>query len=168
MLNIKKANVTDLDRIMEIYGYAQDFMIRSGNPDQWGHSYPGRELILSDIQQGICHKICDENDIHGVFALLTEEDPTYRFIEGGEWLNNEPYVTIHRVASDGQVHGLLCFAASYCKSLSSNVRIDTYKDNLIMQRKIEENGFKKCGTIYLEDGSPRIAYHWAALQKTAH
>ena len=29
-----------------------------------------------------------------------------------------------------------------------------------MQKQIEKSGFKKCGTIYVEDGSPRIAYHW--------
>ena len=163
MLSIKKAKITDLERIMEIYRYAQDFMIRSGNPYQWRHSYPDRGLILSDIQQGICHIICDGKEIHGVFALLTEEDPTYRYIEGGEWLNNEPYVTIHRIASDGQVHDMFRCVADYCKNLSSNVRIDTYKDNLIMQRKLTENGFKRCGTIYLENGAPRLAYHWTAL-----
>ena len=49
MLNIRDAQVTDLERIMEIYSYAQDYMIRNGNPTQWGHSYPDRTLILSDI-----------------------------------------------------------------------------------------------------------------------
>ena len=29
-----------------------------------------------------------------------------------------------------------------------------------MQKQIEKNGFKKCGTIYVRDGSPRIAYQW--------
>ena len=27
-----------------------------------------------------------------------------------------------------------------------------------MQRVFEKNGFEKCGIIYVEDGSPRIAY----------
>ena len=34
---IRKAAIEDLDAIMEIYGIAQDFMIKSGNPNQWGH-----------------------------------------------------------------------------------------------------------------------------------
>ena len=32
----------------------------------------------------------------------------------------------------------------------------------LRQRQIEKNGFIRCGTIYVEDGSPRIAYHWTS------
>jgi RimJ/RimL family protein N-acetyltransferase len=39
-----------------------------------------------------------------------------------------------------------------------NIRIDTHRDNAIMQHLLEKNGFVKCGIIYVEDGSPRIAY----------
>ena len=152
----------DFDRIMEIYRYAQDFMIQSGNPDQWGHSYPDPELIKSDIREKKCMIICDEKSIHGVFALFEGKEPTYQTIEDGSWLNEEPYVTIHRLAGDGQVHGLFQCAADYCKGIALNVRIDTHANNKTMQRQIEKNGFKKCGTIYVEDGSPRIAYQWTA------
>ena len=37
--------------IRRIYEYAQDYMIRSGNPTQWGHFYPSADLIRSDIQK---------------------------------------------------------------------------------------------------------------------
>lgn len=162
MMRIRNASIADFDRIMEIYGYAQDFMIRAGNPSQWGHFYPEPELIRSDIREKVCMVICEGKDIRGVFALFRGEEPTYRYIEGGHWLNDEPYITIHRIAGDGQTHGLFRCAADYCKKLSSDVRIDTHSDNKIMQRQIEKNGFKKCGTIYVEDGSPRIAYQWTA------
>ena len=46
--------------------------------------------------------IYDETGIHGVFALFEGAEPTYAHIEEGEWLNDEPYVTIHRLAGDGQ------------------------------------------------------------------
>ena len=42
---IKKATSADNRRIMEIYRIAQDYMIQSGNPDQWGHFYAQPELI---------------------------------------------------------------------------------------------------------------------------
>lgn len=90
------------------------------------------------------------------------DKPTYQYIENGAWLNDAPYVTIHRIAGDGRTHGILRCAADYCKSISANVRIDTHENNTTMQRQIEKNGFKRCGTIYVEDGSPRIAYHWTA------
>ncbi len=163
MLQIRKAVEPDLERIMEIYRIAQEYMIHSGNPNQWGHEYPEAELIASDIREGVCHVIYDENGIHGVFALFDEEDPTYQYIEGGEWLNEEPYVTIHRIAGDGQTHGIVRCAADHCKGLSSNVRIDTHAQNTTMQHVLSKNGFRKCGIIYLENGSPRLAYQWKAF-----
>ena len=38
--------------------------------------------------------------------------------------------------------------------------LDTHENNRVMQRAAERYGFKKCGTIYVADGSPRIAYQW--------
>ena len=162
MLRVRDGTSQDYDQIMAIYKFAQDYMIRSGNPDQWGRFYPAPELVKSDIQEGLCRVIFDEDGIHGVFAILEGEEPTYRHIEDGAWLNAEPYATIHRIAGDGRVHGLFRCAADYCKGIFSNVRIDTHKNNLVMQRQVEKNGFIKCGTIYVADGSPRTAYHWTS------
>ena len=66
----------------------------------------------------VCKVIYDETGIHGVFALFDGAEPTYAHIEEGEWLNDEPYVTIHRLAGDGRVHGLFQCAAEHCKLLS--------------------------------------------------
>lgn len=160
MLNIRTATADDLQTLLAIYRYAREFMRNTGNPDQWGTVHPAEEIIISDIHNGISKVICDENGIRGVFALLEEAEPTYAEIENGEWLNGDPYVTIHRIASDGQAHGIFRCAADHCKSVCRNVRIDTHKDNKIMRNLIEQNGFKKCGIIYVRDRSPRIAYHW--------
>ena len=51
MLNVKNAEIADLEQIMKIYRYAQDYMIKSGNPTQWGHFYPDADLIKSDIDK---------------------------------------------------------------------------------------------------------------------
>lgn len=160
MLNVKKAKPSDIERIMEIYACAQEYMISSGNPTQWGHFYPARETVVNDIEIGTCHIIFDDDGIHGVFALFEGEDATYSIIDDGDWLNDEPYVTIHRIAGDGVVHGVFNCASDYCKSVSKNVRIDTHEDNKTMQHLIEKNGFEKCGIIYTYDGSPRLAYQY--------
>ena len=162
MLSIRNAEIRDYDRIMEIYRYAQDYMIRSGNPDQWGHFYPDPDMVRSDIEEGVCRVLSDGDGIHGVFTLLEEAEPSYQHIENGGWLNDEPYLTIHRLAGDGLVHGLFKCTVDYCRQISSNIRVDTHENNLIMQKQIEKNGFRKCGTIYVADGTPRIAYHWTA------
>lgn len=118
MLSLRNATEADLGEIRRIYEYAQDYMIRSGNPTQWGHFYPSADLIRSDLQKKVCKVIYDETGIHGVFALFDGAEPTYAHIEEGEWLNDEPYVTIHRLAGDGRVHGLFQCAADHCKSIS--------------------------------------------------
>ena len=45
-----------------------------------------------------------------------------------------------------------------CETKISNLRVDTHHENKIKQHQIEKSGFEKCGIIYIEDGSPRIAY----------
>ena len=157
---VRKAKIEDLTDIMHIYKIAQDFMIESGNPNQWGHSYPKKELIEEDIKNEVCYVVCEDDFPHGVFALFKREEPTYSYIENGEWLNDDEYVTVHRIASDGQKKGIFGCAINYCKNISNNIRIDTHENNLIMQKLIEKSGFHKCGIIFVSDGSPRIAYQW--------
>lgn len=160
MLNIRTADRQDLMQIMSIYRYAQDYMINHGNPNQWGHFYPDEIQIGSDIAAGACKVLYDESGIHGVCALFTAKDPTYEHIEKGQWLNEEPYMTIHRLAGDGSVHGLFKLVVDYCKDQTSNIRVDTHADNITMQRLIEKNGFTRCGIIHVRNGSERIAYQW--------
>ena len=160
-MKIRRAETKDHGRIMEIYAAAQEYMIRSGNPDQWKRVYPSPELIASDIENGVCYVIFDDTGVHGVFAMIEGDDPTYARIENGSWLNDGPYAAIHRVASDGVLHGIVGCAADYGKSLYDNIRIDTHEKNLTMQRRLEKSGFRKCGIIYVADGSPRIAYQWS-------
>ena len=135
-------------------------MISSGNPTQWGRTYPAKELIEQDIETGVCHVICDNDVPHGVFALFSGDEPTYSYIENGKWLNDDEYVTVHRIASDGAVKGIFKSAIDYCKGICDNIRIDTHKSNIIMQKLIEKNCFEKCGIVYVRDESPRIAYQW--------
>ena len=40
----------------------------------------------------------------------------------------------------------------------SNIRIDTHKDNAIMQHNIVKHGFRYCGIIHLASGDERLAY----------
>ena len=161
-MSIKKATTEDMDRIMEIYRSAQDFMIRSGNPTQWGHFYPTQELLAENIRQEACYVLTQEREIHGVFVLRFGEEPAYRVIEDGQWPNDAPYVTIHRLASDGSVHGVFRACVEFCLQQFDNVRVDTHADNLPMRRAIENFGFQRCGIIHVANGTPRIAYQYSA------
>lgn len=160
MLQIRAAKRGDLKRILEIYRIARDFMISYGNDIQWGHKYPEEDTIKADVRLGQSFVVCEGDIIHGVFVLFKEEEPTYRVIDDGAWPNDEPYITIHRVASDGEKNGIFSCIMEYCKARSANIRIDTHEKNIPMQKAIMKEGFQRCGIIYVRDHSPRIAYQW--------
>ncbi len=73
-------------------------------------------------------------------------------------LSDAPYGTIHAVASDGQIHGLLSQIVAYCEQTTKHLRIDTHHDNAIMQHVILKNGFTRCGIIHIASGAERIAF----------
>ena len=160
---IRKARPEELDRIMEIYKTAQDFMIATGNPTQWARNYPTRELISDDIAGERFYVDEEDGKIHGCFMFRVFEDPTYAKIDDGEWLSDEPYGVIHRVASDGTGHGVFASIVAFARARAEglglrDVRIDTHEDNKPMQHLVGKAGFAYCGIIHLADGDPRLAY----------
>jgi L-amino acid N-acyltransferase YncA len=159
VLTVRNAEVMDLPRILEIYQKAREFMRAAGNTTQWRNNFPPRSLLENDIKIRQLYVIEDEAGcVHGVFAFILGEDPTYQKIEQGQWRSDAAYGTLHRVAGDGTVHGILETAVAFCERKMRHLRIDTHESNKLMQHLVEKIGFKKCGIIYIEDGSPRIAY----------
>ena len=156
MYQIRRALWKDFDRILEIYAIARSFMAETGNPAQWGNGYPPVEMLEADIPAGNLYVVEDERGIHGAFAFFTTPDPTYGYIEG-KWLEDTPYGTIHRVAGDGS-GGIFSAVLRFALEQNSHIRIDTHKDNKVMQHVLTKHGFGQAGIIYLEDGDPRIAY----------
>ncbi len=154
---IRKAMQEDLCRILGIYAYARSFMAANGNPNQWGKTNPPKEILEQDIAQGNLYTVEDECKICGVFFFKVGEDPTYREIFEGNWISSAPYGTVHRIASDGS-GGVFSACLDFCKETCSHIRIDTHRDNRIMQHILEKAGFSRRGIIYIADGSQRIAY----------
>ncbi|MBD5265378.1 MAG: GNAT family N-acetyltransferase [Bacteroides sp.] len=158
-ITIRKGTVTDIDGIMTCYETARKFMRESGNHTQWINGYPSRELVAEDIADGKSYVgVDEEGEIAMAFTFIIGDDPTYSVIEDGEWPDNLPYGTIHRLGSSGKHHGMLRICTDFCLSKIGNIRLDTHADNSKMQHTAEKLGFKRCGIIYCFDGSPRIAY----------
>lgn len=126
----------------------------SGKPNQWGNNYPSTELMTKDIQLGCNYLVLDNGDIVGTFVMLTAPDPSYKQIDGA-WLNNEPYATIHRLASLDGYHGIFAAVLDYVSSRYDNVRADTHQDNLRMQHLLLKHGFRYCGNIVLSGRLPK-------------
>lgn len=158
MITIRKATLSDVPRIMQIYDGARRFMRRSGNMTQWTGGYPSASIVETDILKGYLHAGCDEDGtVRFVFSMIGGDDSTYAFIEG-EWPDNLPYATLHRVASDGTLRGVLDLCVDYALEHYDRLRIDTHADNRPMLDAIARCGFSRCGVIYLADGSPREAF----------
>ncbi len=160
---ITHACMADLDRILEIYAIAKKYMHENGNPHQWNGAYPDRETLEQDIACNRLYVYKNNGVIHGVFVLLLEKELTYDYIEDGQWLNDMPYGTIHRIASSREVKGIFGKSLHFCAEMLASLgydslRIDTHHDNHTMQYLAEKYGFARCGIIYLRNGEPRIAY----------
>ena len=167
-MNIRNSTYEDLPAIRDCYAYAREQMRLNGNPTQWGNTSPEESLILGDIENGTGFVIEENGELCGIFAFIIGPDPTYGEIwDGPGWPNDEPYGTIHRIASNGKTKGIFETALAYCESRIANVRIDTHKDNAPMQHLIRKNGFQFCGIIRIADGTLRTAFQKTVIQPGA-
>lgn len=157
--SIRPATIADLPRILEIYEDARAFMRRTGNPNQWFHTHPAKEILLDDIPKRQLYVCEQDGTIAAVFAYIPGVDPTYLQIEDGQWLNNEPYGTIHRIAVAQQGQGLISQVFDWALQQCPNLRIDTHQDNAPMRRALEKYGFQYCGIIHIFNGDERLAFH---------
>lgn len=158
-IKIRGGRHDDVDAIMAVYDKARKYMRRNGNLTQWINGYPSREQVLADIDRGVSFVGEDTlGEIVMAFAFIIGDDPTYAVIEGGRWLDATPYGTIHRLGSSGRYKGILELCVGFCRKSIDNIRLDTHADNSTMLRGAERLGFTRCGIIYCDDGTPRVAF----------
>ena len=162
-MKIRKSTELDFDRIMEIYAYAREFMVKNGNPNQWGPTnWPPETLIHNDISEGNSYVCLNDDDrVIGTFFFIQGIDieQTYIEISDGDWLDDSAYGVVHRIAGDGSEKGIGTFCINWAYEQCGHIRIDTHGDNKVMQSLVEKLGFVHCGTIYVEeDEYPRLAY----------
>ncbi len=155
---IRNAKATELLEILKVYDTARDFMRKNGNPTQWANGYPNEAVLTEDIEKNRLFVLEESGKIIGVFMFTLDEEPTYKIIEKGAWLDGSLYGTIHRVASSGTRGGVLNEVIAFCENKIRHLRIDTHKDNTVMQNLLLKNGFSYCGIIHLESGDERLAY----------
>lgn len=157
---IRKADYNDLEDIRLIYQSARKFMSDNGNPNQWSNVNPPLERTEEDIRENNLYVVVDDKDILAVFYYRFGDDPTYKNIYDGSWLNDDTYGVIHRIAVTDKARGKgiagFCFDFAYSKC--KNLKIDTHRDNIPMQRALAKHGFKQCGIIHLANGDERISF----------
>ena len=156
---IRKATLEDMPVLLEIYKRARNFMVSTGNKNQWKNGYPSKSILAEDIEKGEMYVLEDEDGIQASFVFYCGIGPCYNKIYDGEWLNDEPYGVIHRIATRGLKKHMADIILDYCSSKIDNIRMDTHNDNKPMQNFMFRHGFKHVGTIYLKNGESRLAFH---------
>ena len=156
-MTIRKTTADDLETVCRIYADARAFMRESGNPNQWKDTNPTREMVERDIEAQKSYVCVRDGEIAAVFYFCVEQDPTYSVISG-QWLNDEPYGVIHRLARARDARGAGAFCIEWCFAQCGNVRADTHNDNAPMRNLFDKLGFTYCGIIWLANGEERLAF----------
>ena len=156
---LRLAEMEDRPAILAVFAAARAFMASHGNPTQWGTDRPAPALIDADLAARRLQVLTGEDGvIHGVFTLIVGPYHAYEEMEEGAWRWQETYGTIHRLASDGALHGVLPAVLAACEREIGYLRADTHPDNKVMQHLLTKYGFQYAGIIRADDGTIRWAY----------
>ena len=161
---LRLSSEKDIDKILEIISDAKVYL-RSQGVDQWQDGYPNREVIENDIKDSCSFVLEDEGTIMGTTVIGFDGESTYDKIYEGKWLNNDKFAVIHRMAVDKKYRnkGIADILIKNIENLVQkrgirSIKVDTHKNNKVMQNFLIKNGFIYCGIIYLQDGNERVAF----------
>ena len=190
-LLFRRAAAADIPRIMRIIARAQAQMRAAGSL-QWQDGYPAESDIARDIGRGDGYVLSlpaadpaagsagsalpDRDSLPDMLpggsaageavaygSAVFDGEPAYDAIDG-QWLTDEPYVLVHRIAvADGERgRGVAAEFLHRVETLAQErgvkaFRIDTNFDNQTMLRLLERTGFTYCGKVVYRSGE-RLAY----------
>lgn len=157
---IRQAIGADTETIMAMYDHSRTLMRADGNTTQWV-GYPTLGDLQTDIRNGHAWIVEENGRAIGTFTLVPGVEPTYGVIDHGRWIDeNTPYTTMHRLAKAPDTMHIADVAFAFAKERHSHLRVDTHASNHPMRHLLEREGFVYCGIVYMDDGSPRVAYEW--------
>lgn len=164
---LRRAQLTDLDQIMNIIEQAKAHLKEVGSP-QWQDGHPNRQILTEDISRQINWVLMNGHQIAGTASLQLTPDPAYQVIHQGQWAQpNAPYATIHRIAINdqfrGQGMGKLLFSNLLTVGVMQglqNFRFDTHQMNKPMQALGQKFNFIQRGIVLVDDqiDRERIAF----------
>lgn len=157
----RKGREEDIPAIIDVMEEGRAFL-KSRGVVQWQDGFPHAGMIKNDVKNGVSYVIEEDGAILAMAAIIFEADPCYAEIDGA-WLNDEPYGVLHRVAVSDKARGKglgdMMFENAEKLALEKgfkNLRIDTHRDNKVMQKLIARKGFTYCGVVVMENGDDRL------------
>lgn len=162
-MEIRRATEKDFEAAVALIEMGRKNIAELGI-DQWQNGSPNADDIRNDIKNGNCYVAVEGDSYLATLYIGFDGEETYGEIEG-EWLQEDKYTTLHRVAVNTDYRGKGIFAAlvkfATLLSLSRGyhaLRIDTHYGNIRMQSALKKNGFTPCGKIWLKWGDERLAF----------
>lgn len=160
---IRLATKEDIEAILLVIADAKRFMASQGS-GQWQDHNPSRARILADIDLAAYYVIILDQRIVGGFALLDYETDYEEMLEGA-WLQQGPYLVIHRFAvhSSSRGQGLAGFAIDAIETIAKDrgvpaIRVDTHEKNKPMVSLLKKHGYLHVGAVLLGDFKRRQAF----------
>lgn len=160
--HFRKATTTEIPQIWKILQQAILRRKEEGST-QWQDGYPNPEVIAKDIQKGAGFVLTNNETIIAYSAVLLNDEPEYANIKGN-WLTNDDFVVIHRVAVAEKYLGKglakMIFQSIEKFALDNkiySIKVDTNYDNSAMLKILEKLGYTYCGEVFFR-GSSRKAF----------
>lgn len=130
---------------------------------QWQGGYPNLDTVKNDIAKRNSYVLSLDGKIIATAAIVLNDEPTYEEIDG-QWLSDEDFIVVHRVAVSDEVVGK-GIATKFFQIIEEfalekevfSIKIDTNHDNYAMLRILEKLEYVYCGEIQVYDG-PRKAF----------
>ena len=159
---LRKASISEKQVIWEILQQAIAQRKLDGS-EQWQNGYPNEETVQEDINNGFGYVLVEENTVIAYAAIIFGIEPAYLDIDG-EWLTNQDYAVVHRVATSNSVkgRGVATHLFQQIEELSItqkvySIKVDTNFDNIPMMKILDKLNYTYCGEIFF-GGAPRRAY----------
>jgi RimJ/RimL family protein N-acetyltransferase len=160
---IKISDKKLLPSLMDMYEKAKQ-LLKSHGSGQWQNGEPSKQTILQDISVGNLYGLYEGALLIGACAIM-DKDPSYHFLHEGSWLNQDPYLVIHRFVIDASFHnqGLGARFLSLIEQLALdqmvfNIRVDTHELNLPMKALLNKMSYEVRGKVHFTNIGERIVY----------
>ena len=163
MFTLTNAGPGDEELCMAVIADGRQFQQEQGFV-QWTEAYPALPDIAGDIAAGRGYLLREDGEVLGYLCLDFDGEPAYDAITGGQWLCDEPYAVLRRLALNARGRGrglsrvLFQLAEERCRERGiAYLRLNTGLEHSRMHRLLARSGFTRRGIIVFQ-GSQKYAY----------
>jgi ribosomal protein S18 acetylase RimI-like enzyme len=123
---------------------------------QWDKVYPGKEILLKDVERQEMYVIEKEGRLAGFVVLNENQSPEYSAVQ---WIYPGRALVVHRLTirpvfqRSGLATCLMDFAEETASTMGCDcIRLDAFTRNPAAFTLYENRGYRKAGTVHFRKG----------------